>query len=197
VVSPETILSEEIIQRAQSLDPEAFDEIIDRYSPRLHAFLRRHTGNWDDAQELVQEVFVRVVRMIQHYKHDGRFEAWLFRIAMNLARDQARRRARRPEISSFDTSDSDQNGDDSGWNRIPDRSLEQPDRSSQRSEDIDRMQHALAKLPRAEREVILLRHYGQMNYADIAEMMETPLGTALARAHRGLGKLRQYMEDRT
>jgi RNA polymerase sigma-70 factor (ECF subfamily) len=76
----------ELIGRAQGRDPEAFDRIIDAYGPRLFGYLYRLTGSREDAEDLLQETFLRVVRMIADYAHDGRFDAWIFRIATNLAR---------------------------------------------------------------------------------------------------------------
>ncbi len=64
-----------------------------------------------------------------------------------------------------------------------------------RAEQVDRLQWAIGHLPEAEREVILLRHFSQLSFRQIAEVMETPLGTALARAHRGLARLRELMDD--
>ena len=69
----------------------------------------------------------------------------------------------------------------------------QPGDALERAEQIDQLQWAMEQLPEPEREVILLRHFSQMSFAQIAEMMDTPLGTALARAHRGLARLRGLM----
>jgi len=192
VASTETNHWESIIQRAQTLDPEAFDAIVDEYSVRLYGFIFRLTNGRADAEELVQEVFVRVVRMIGDYEHDGRFEAWLFRIARNLARDAFRRRRRMPGTVSLDSGAVDESprSDDP-----IDRSDDGPFAALEQRDNADRLQAALAKLPEAQREVILMRHYGEMSFQDIAETMGTPLGTALARAHRGLAKLREWMES--
>ena len=83
------------------LDRGAFETLVARYSPRLFGFLLRFTADRDDAEDLVQEVFVRLVRTIGDYQHDGRFEAWLFRIAANLARDRGRKISRSPKILSL------------------------------------------------------------------------------------------------
>ena len=69
-----------------------------------------------------------------------------------------------------------------------------PDASLQLADDIDALQKGLARLPEAEREVIMLRHFTDLSFAEIASTMGTPLGTALARAHRGLAKLREFMD---
>ena len=184
----------DLIHRAQRLDADAFEQLVDAYAPRLFGFLYRLTGHRDDAEELVQEVFVRLVRVLKQYEHDGRFDAWLFRIATNLARDRIRKLTRSPEIASLDVAETGSEGT-SVWDRLGDLTSPPPEQRIEVEEDAGHLEGFLAKLPQAEREVILLRHYTRMSFAEIAEVMGTPLGTALARSHRGLAKLRQWMEE--
>jgi len=167
--------------------------MVDAYSARLYGFLYRLTGHRNDAEELVQDVFVRVVRHIEGYDHDGRFEAWIFRIATNLARDRIRRFSRRPDIGQL-PGVGDELGSGIEEDRRKSAGVPRPDAGLEVAEDVERLQGALDQLPTAEREVIMLRHYSQLSFAEIAESMETPLGTALARAHRGLAKLRRIMD---
>lgn len=184
-----------VIERAKRLEPDAFDLLVDRYSSRLYGFLLRLTSSPEDAEDIVQEVFLRLVRTIGEYEHAGHFEAWLFRIATNLARDRIRRIVRGPKTTSLGPSP-DANDDvaasecDPGVGSPP-----KPGAAMELADEVDRLQGALAKLPEAERVVVLLRHYTALSFAEIAEAMETPLGTALARAHRGLAKLRAMMES--
>jgi RNA polymerase sigma factor (sigma-70 family) len=182
---------DEILARACRRDPAALDQLVDRYSPRVFGLLYRLTGSRDVAEELTQETFLRLVRTIERYDHQGRFEPWLFRIAANLVRDRARRRQRRGE--EYSLADHDQAAG--------------PYAASQRDgtdgtdglvADEERVQLAAAidALSPAEREIILLRHYSELSFREIAELLEIPLGTALARAHRALGRLRARMTAR-
>ncbi len=185
----------DVIERAQRREPAAFEALIEAYSHRLYGFLYRLTGHRDDADDLLQEVFVRVVRMIDKYEHGGRFEPWLFRIAMNLARDRVRR-ARASPVRLLEEHASSDPGDRGGdWlDQVgPDRTPG-PDEAIELADQVDRLQQALGKLGQAEREVVMLRHFSGMSFNEIAELMNTPLGTALTRAHRGLKRLRQIME---
>lgn len=184
----------DLIQRAQAHDPDAFDDLIDAFGTRLHGYLYRLIGSRDDADDLLQDVFLRVVRMIGSYRHDDRFEGWLFRIATNLVRDQIRRTGRGPRVIPFETGTSRSEQAGAGWSETEDDSAPAPESSMQLADDVDALQKGLAKLPEAEREVIMLRHFSDLSFAEIAEAMETPLGTALARAHRGLQKLRDLMD---
>lgn len=186
---PEQAASGDWLQQARSLDPTAFDRLIDEYAPRLHGFFRRMCGDVPDVEDLVQEVFIRVVRNIGDYHERGRFEPWLFRIAGNLARD----RFRRESIGLRLVTGAEEDGD--AMRAIVDRAEPQAS-ATEHSEDADRLQAAMRRLPEAEREVVLLRHYGELSFAEIAELTDAPLGTVLSRAHRGLGKLREWMESR-
>lgn len=183
----------EVIRRAQIREPAAFDELIDAFGVRLHGYLCRLTGSRDEADDLLQEVFLRVVRMIDSYQHDYRFEGWLFRIATNLVRDRIRRAGRTPQVLPLHGPDSRSDGQQSSWAEPGDTSTPSPDASLLLADDVDALQKGLAQLPEAEREVIMLRHFTDLSFAEIASTMGTPLGTALARAHRGLAKLREFM----
>lgn len=180
-----------VIRRAQQHEPAAFDELVDRFSGQLFGLLYRLTGSRHDAEDLLQELFLRVVRTLEGYKHEGRFEAWLYRIAVNLVRDHLRRQGRHrtvPERAGGPRAGGSESlaGHPSGGSP--------PDGPLDVAEQADRLQKALQQLPAGEREVIMLRHFSDMSFSQIARVMDTPLGTALARAHRGLARLRRIME---
>lgn len=182
---------DDLIRRARQRDSAAFEALVEIYSPRLYGYFYRLTGRREDAEDLLQEVFVRVVRMIGRYEHDNRFDAWLFRIATNLVRDRVRRQRR-----SADAGASGGGQDEPGiLEEVADDEVDRPDDVLETTEQADRLQWALKQLPEAEREVILLRHFSQMSFREVAEAMGTPLGTALARAHRGLARLRRLMSE--
>jgi RNA polymerase sigma-70 factor (ECF subfamily) len=184
-----------LIERARNGHADAFDALVDLYANRLFGFLYRLTGSRTDAEDLLQELFVRVVRMLPRYEHRGALEGWLFRIATNLVRDHFRRVQRIPPTLSIHAELNTGTAESGGSPpQHVDRGAEPPERAMQVREDADALQIALAQLPTAEREVVMLRHFSDMSFADIAEAMDTPLGTALARGHRGLAKLRSLME---
>lgn len=184
---------DDAVARARLLDPAAFDWLVDQYSARLFGLMRRLTGRAADAEDLVQEVFLRLVRVLPAYRHEGRFEAWLFRIAANVAREHLRRgRVRAGETTGLDNRPDRESRSPSEW---ADLSAAPPDEPLTVAEDADEVQRSMARLPAPEREVIMLRHYGGLSYQEIADAMATPLGTALARAHRAHAKLREWMES--
>lgn len=191
---PRSEISEDwasVMRRAKDLDAAAFEEIVDAYSGRLYGFFQRMLGGREEAEDLVQEVFVRVVKAIAEYREEGRFEAWLFRIAGNLVRDRLRREPRESALGTAHHDDADELESRTG-HRAGGAA-----ETLEHREDADRLQKCLTKLPTVEREVILMRHYGELSFAEIAEYTAAPLGTVLARAHRGLAKLRRWMESTT
>lgn len=185
---------ERAIRGAQRGDPASMDALVEQFAPRIFGFLYRLTFSREDAEDLMQEVFVRVARTLRAYQHDGRFEPWIFRIAGNLARDRIRRQRRGPRIVRMTAAaGSDDALSEGGAVEEVESPEAQPDARLRRREDVDALNAALARLPEAEREVIMLRHFSEMSFREIADATGVPLGTALARGHRGLKRLRDLM----
>jgi RNA polymerase sigma-70 factor (ECF subfamily) len=185
---------EEILRRARCKDADALEALISRFSPRIYGLLYRMTGSREDADDLLQETFLRVVRTIDQYEHTGRFESWLFRITANLARDRLRRKKRRADTVGLDGEAGAYGG------TTEDRALvydHLPDFALLRSESQQRIAAAMEKLSEPEREILLLRHYAELPFREIADLLNIPLGTALARAHRALSRLRDELTDAT
>jgi RNA polymerase sigma-70 factor (ECF subfamily) len=179
--------ADRLIRRACRRDPEALDKLVDVYSARVFGLLYRLTGSRDTAEDLLQETFLRVVRTIPTYQHDGRFEAWLFRIAANLARDHTRRIRRRGRPTTLEQLGSDGEAESLG---LPDQRRPDPGGALLRKEVGERLNACLEKLSEIDREIILLRHFSELSFREIADILRIPLGTALARAHRAVNRLR-------
>lgn len=185
-----------LIAQVQDGDSSALDEVVQEYMPRVYGFIAKMIGSGADAEELTQEVFLRVVRTVEAYHHDGKFTAWIFRIAANLVRDRVRRRRREGELFAADAGGSNDETREDPIAAAPDQGPE-PGRPAELAEDVACMQWAMSQLGPEEREAILLRHYSDLAFKEIAEVMNCPLGTVLARVHRGLKHLRALMEGRT
>lgn len=179
-----------LLHRAVRRDGAALEALVERFGGRVFGLLYRLTGSRDAAEDLMQETFLRVVRTIHEYRHAGRFEAWLFRIAANLGRDYGRRRRRHGPEASLDA-DADGTGD---AEPVDPRSLAAGGPWG-REELEQRVARCLAELPEADREVLVLRHFSDLPFREIAELLGVPLGTALARAHRAAERLRARLGD--
>lgn len=179
-----------LLARCQAGDKTAWDTLVDAYWQRLFGYALRATGNAELAQDLVQETFLRIVQRLESYDDQGKFEAWLFRIMVNLVRDHGRSLSRHPTQSTVIESDGqrmEMTDEIAGKGPKPHEPIHQ-------REDVDSLQSALRKLPEGDRQILLLRHFADMPFKDIARTLNCPIGTVLARAHRALGKLRNLME---
>lgn len=181
-----------LVRLALGGDEAALDAIIGRYSPRVFSLLYRLTGSRDVAEDLMQETFLRMVRVFEDYAHAGKFEAWLFRIAANLARDHARRRKRRGTPVSLDSGSRDEERPQAD---VLDRRAQDPHGALGDLETHEDLMREFAKLSAMDREILALRHFGDRSFREIAELLGIPLGTALARAHRALERLRTAMTE--
>lgn len=176
---------EQLLKRAQQLEPEALRTLLEAYSPRVYGLVYRLTGSRDAAEDLLQSTFLRVVRMLPNYRHTDRFDAWLFRIAANLVRDRARALERRRRAFG------PPNGADGEAGRLlPDPRADGPLDQMERREGSALLRECLEKLPEIDRQIVILRHYADLSFREIAAVLDIPLGTALSRAHRALARLR-------
>lgn len=169
------------LARAAEGDEDAWRELVHAYARRVYGLLRSRGCDGALAEEITQSVFVTVARVLGQgqYKEQGRFDAWLFRVAMNRLRDDARARKRRATLALGDATDALPTPDPSGAIMGP---------------SADALHSALEGLAAADREVIELRHRADMSFKQIADLLGQPLGTVLARHHRALRKLRSVLE---
>jgi len=162
-------------------EPEDIEPLLVSFAPRVYGLLVRLVGRPDVAEDLMQETMLRAFRSLRTYRPEGKFRAWIFRIAVNLARDWVRRRPHEPATVLDDPAET---------SPAPHLGIEAPpDLDAQHREQRRRVEAVLARLPAADREVLLLRFYGDMAFKDVAKATGEPLGTVLARAHRALKKL--------
>ncbi len=176
----------DLVQLAASGQTRAVDQLVDLYAPRLYGLLYRMTGSAADAEDLLQETFIRMLRALRDYRETGRFEPWLFSIAANLARDWLRRQGRSLVTATPGTAEQAETAIVSEAPGVDQRLVQ--------AEQVDRLQQALAELSEAERQVITMRFFSDLSFKEIAAALDVPLGTALARAHRGLKHLKARLE---
>ena len=157
-----------------------WEEVARRYGRFLYSAAYRLTGNADDAQDLVQEVLLRVRRGLRTYK-PGSMEGWLSRITTNVFLDEVRRRGRRPAESP---------ADDVEDTAPPAAAADEALAAASLDEDVQR---ALSRLPEEYRLAVLLCDVMGMSYAEIAEILDVPSGTVRSRIHRGRALLRQAL----
>jgi RNA polymerase sigma-70 factor (ECF subfamily) len=167
-----------IIIGCKSGDSKCFSQVVDMFASRCYGYFYRLTGNRDLSDELLSELFVKLVEKVASYK-GGSFEGWLFRIASNIFHDHLRSKHRHKKLL------------DVHKEQIESEIIE-PQKTG--NEQIDMLQIQLKKMDADTRELIMLRFYSQLSFKEIAKMRSEPIGTTLAKLHRGLKKLRELME---
>jgi RNA polymerase sigma-70 factor (ECF subfamily) len=175
---------DEFIRGLQEGRPEAFERLVRQYGDRIYRFVKRLAGE-RPAEDLTQEVLLRVHRSIESYRPEGRFESWLFAIANNLCIDQARRR--QPEVPMSEL------GGDLGPDRFASISRE-PLESMEDEERRRAILAAVDRLPFEQRQVFLLREEASLSFREIAELTGCPLNTALGRMHYAMEALRRSLK---
>jgi RNA polymerase sigma factor (sigma-70 family) len=169
---------------ADDWQPPSWDEIVSQHSARVYRLAYRLTGNPHDAEDLTQEVFVRVFRSLSSYT-PGTFEGWLHRITTNLFLDSARRKTR----IRFDALPDDAD------NRLPSRMVSPDAAYLDQTFDAD-IEVALASLSPDFRAAVVLCDVEGLSYDEIAEVLDLKLGTVRSRIHRGRTMLRSALAHR-
>jgi len=176
-------------------DPHAFDDLMLRWQKPIQDLCTRMTGDAHRAEDLAQTAFTRVFARRADWEPTAKFSTFLWRIALNLCHDELRSRQRRGECSLDDLTEEE--GSDSALMAADQPG---PDMLMETSERADLVRDALLKLPSHYREVVVLRHYEQLKFHEIAEVMDIPQGTAksrMAEALNQLTRLLQHLNERS
>ena len=174
---------------------ERFDELVKAYTQKLYRLAYGLLGNHHDAEEVVQDAFVRAYRGLDSFRGDSSFETWMHRITMNLARNKFHWNRRRGEgitVSLSDQGEPGEDGDPVGELELPDTSYS-PDRLIQKVETQDNVIRGMNTLPQSLREAMILRHVKDLSYEEIAGLLNCPVGTVKSRIARGRELLREYL----
>src|SRR6188768_1830831 len=174
-------------------EERAFQELVERYQTRLLNFVYRTIGDREKAEDLVQEVFIRVYRHLHRFDRSKKFSTWVYTIASNLAKNELRNRSRNPLVL-FQTMKGN-------W-EDEDRPLQFEDTTA-RPDDLYRKRHlrelvaeTVAKLPAHHREVFVLRELEGKSYEEIAEITDCNLGTVKSRLNRARNAFASIIEPK-
>ena len=173
-----------LLAQASAGDEFAWRQIVDAYAFRVFALLRSKCLNDDLAEEITQSTFCTVAEKIGGYTETGKFEPWLFRIAMNRLRDEMRRRKRHAVPMENEMIG------------ILSKGINETSSDNEFDEPIlNQLRNAVRMLPSSDQDIIHMRHSAGMSYKQIANVLGEPLGTVLARQHRALKKIRIFIES--
>jgi len=172
----------ELVRRAKIGDPKAFDLMVDHYTPNLYRVVRRLASDQGEAEEIVQEAWLRAWRAFSRYKDDRPLINWLIRIAVNVARDRWRKKK---PLDFADLSDSEVD--------VPDLDPG-PEEKLTRKETLERLVNGVERLPPKHRMVVALRYDAGHSYKEIADILGVPINTVRTHLHRAKSALRIWME---
>ncbi len=166
--------------RYQRGDERAFDQLVESYSPRVFALLTRFVGASENREDLVQEVFLRVIRARADYRPEARFSTWLYRIVFNLCVNENERR--RPGRAL------DEERDDSEDERVP-----APGAALERADLVTSVRAAIAALPDRQRMALVLAKYDGLPYDEVAKVLGTSEKAVKSMIHRARESLRALL----
>ncbi len=178
---------EVLIGRFQQGDNYAFDLLVKRYKDPLINFIYRFLGSQTDAEDVLQETFLRLYKNKHYYKEIAKFSTWIYTIAGNLAKTELRKRRRRTffSINQF-------GGEDKDYEIPDDSNNPEQETNTQITDDI--IQAAIERLSPKFKEVIILRDIQGFSYDEISEMIKVPLGTVKSRVNRARLKLQADLQ---
>lgn len=173
-----------LMLRYQQGDERAFDRLVERYSPCVWALLTRFLGPLERREDLVQEVFLRVIRARARYIPEARFSTWLYRIVFNLCVNETERRRMGPalEIGAEGTS--------TEW---VDEGAAPPAEALERSDRVQAVRQAIAALPSRQRMALILAKYEELPYAEVARVLESSEPAVKSMIHRARETLRERL----
>ncbi len=166
-------------------DEGAFDRIVEAYSGQLYALFTRFLGPAPEREDLVQEVFLRVIRARERYQPTACFSTWLYRIAFNIA---VSRTQRRHNETSLD--DGTEEGGEAVWSELGDARAERPSVPIERGEVVSAVRAAIASLPEAQRMALVLANYDELPHSEIAIVLRSSEKAIKSLVHRARENLR-------
>ena len=178
-----------LVDRISSGDSTAFQEFVERYKKKIYYIAYDITGDHNDAEDVSQEVFIKVFRSLKTFRRNAKISSWLYQISVNASIDLLRKKSSKPEKSMDDIERADiQESLPGSGTRA-----QNPERSA---EDFLMQKHisqALQKVSPKERSVFVMRHYNELKIREIAEILKVSQGTVKALFYRATRRLRKEL----
>lgn len=175
----QTDIDQLLVERVQAGDKRAFDLLVGKYQHKIIGLVGRYVYDHHEAMDIAQEAFIKAYRALPRFRGESAFYTWLYRIAINTAKNYLVSKSRRPPDTDLDIGDAEffENEDEL-------RELENPENSLLRDELEETVKKVLDGLPEDLRAALTLREFEGMSYEDIALVMDCPVGTVRSRIFR-------------
>jgi RNA polymerase sigma-70 factor (ECF subfamily) len=172
-------LDQDLVLRVQQGDKSAFDLLVVKYQHKIIQLVNRYVKDPSEAQDVAQEAFIKAYRALGNFRGESAFYTWLYRIAINTAKNYLVSRARRNSDFQVDIYDAEQ------IENAPQlQGIDTPERHLFNQEIVETIKTAIENLPEEMRVAIMLREFEGMSYEEIAEAMDCPVGTVRSRIFR-------------
>lgn len=169
----------QLVARVQKGDSRAFDMLVLKYQHRIFGLISRYVHDADEVQDVAQEAFIKAYRALPKFRGDSAFYTWLYRIAINTAKNYLVSRSRRPPGSDVDVEDAEYYASGGALHEI-----ETPESALFGAELKAVVEAAIRELPEDLRTAVTLREFDGLSYEDIADIMDCPIGTVRSRIFR-------------
>jgi len=177
----------ELVKRVQRGDQAAFDLLFARYQSKILNLIARYVRDSDEVRDVAQEAFIKAYRALPRFRGESAFYTWLYRIAINTAKNHLVARSRRPPSVDVDVDDADYRDDADSL-----RDAEDPEAALARDQLQAVIDQALVDLPDDLRSALTLREFDGLSYEQIADILECPVGTVRSRIFRA----REFVDQR-
>lgn len=183
------LTDQQLITRYLDGDDRSFEELLSRHRQKIYTSIYLFVKDQSLAEDIFQEVFIKIIDTLRKgkYNHEGKFLQWAMRISYNMCVDYFRRSKRRPQVSPTETFDI------FDVLKVTDENAEQRIIRSQTHEKVRRL---IDMLPPEQREVVILRHYADMSFKEIAKLTRVSINTALGRMRYALINIRRMIEEK-
>jgi RNA polymerase sigma-70 factor (ECF subfamily) len=177
----ERSIDQQLVVRVQKGDKSAFDLLVRKYQHRIAKLVSRYVYDRSEVEDVTQEAFIKAYRAIKGFRGESAFYTWLYRIAINTAKNYLVAQGRRPSIADVETEDAESSDIGTGTNL---RDATTPERQMLADEIGHTVERVLATLPEDLRTAVTLREIDGLSYEEIAEVMDCPIGTVRSRIFR-------------
>jgi len=172
-------IDQQLVERVQRGDKTAFDLLVRKYQFRLAKLVSRYVSDRTEVEDVTQEAFIKAYRALKGFRGDSAFYTWLYRIAINTAKNYLVSMGRRPPRSDIDAEEAE--GMTNGTEL---REINTPESSMLRDEIAETVRSTIETLPEDLRTAITLREFDGLSYDEIASIMDCPIGTVRSRIFR-------------
>lgn len=188
-----SMTDDQLIEKFLSGDIQAFNTLVWKWEKNLYNFVLRYIGNREDAKDICQKTFIRVYRKVNKLRDTTKFSTWLYQIAVNICRDELKRRGRRDYVSLDEIVDRGNGLLATAMDSQSDP-VEHPEMLTDQRDLRELINRVLQSIPEEQRIVIIMKEYQGLKFTEIAEVLETSVNTTKSRMYYGLTAMRKILK---